>query len=1054
MGEHEKLDNQRHNGKVVSRSFDPVNQIQKTIVDRDQLSLAVVGCTGSGEYPQDVVANCLLQHDSELTTIELPGDAEYPDDGVSIDSQAAADAQCERYLVKPFTHKNYSASGRTIKTGSVESTNDELSQQDVNEGQAADSHDISKQALSFQASTTPVNVAIGNHEVQCYGRGPKNFQTALNKANAFVQTINRVGKRPQHLLANGEPKFWMPERYYLEEVYYLDADDKQQPLALKLYLDSSLIAGDDKKQQSWQHDGQQQWLAKLAKCLEDPNNSHYQQFPQRIIIQHHSVYFSPDKRGRSIKEHPKYPHDKQYKGNHHRVVGQVLEACGLQLNQWILAAAHIHTSAIMENDDLSPHLPKTQVVCGAGGSIDNKTDLATMTPGLRRTDADYGFEVINLHANGQFSVKHVKCLDVKRRAPKLEESGRLLYNADGSLQFKYPPSANLNRKLFIKANEDPSLLDKLTDKDPPIIETLNFIIRHQYDMDWRLLAWSIIAQTQWVEEVETDRISPQLFEPLLRVLRDDNQFDDGQLTPELLNVLLRGIEHCFECYLSCDYQGHYAPMFCQLALWHQALAELKRELLYHETRQRSRNSAAASSFFSQYTDLSIQLEPKEFHDWSQGDLRQPYLEEEETDPHDAYDEFKESYPASVRQSPVNMLNKMGPPEDINQKAVKANENQLSQATLAYFVNNEALLVNYLLHACTRLLEVFFDEEYFWNRHRACMDNDEFAQIYIVMGLIAYHKDNPIKALSAFFYEWPHHNLAYHLEWTLLRCCQDDVKHYGDNHDERRVFKHSIQQQITTQHLTEKDCPGGFKQYQGAVLNRLVKNEPPCLRHLMRSKSFFRLKRHPLVLEQIESFLAQTDTSYCEDSQGLQMDDLGSDKRKSQQVVASGFIDQLDTHYSASWSLADWLSPERARPANVYKSYYDTMQTLMSENELHHNQDHDNHFRKENTRNELSMKAFIADKKQQASRFDGRARDWSFTLRRLTEWLFVNHERRDCLDKWQSLQEAWPQEWSNMPPLSNWSRQSSSVISDVTSEDDLSREASANDPYGDAHSMSQ
>lgn len=767
--EKDNINNPEDVAKINSISaLDPASLMVDTHVTSSKLSLAAFGCGGTGSKWQNKVAWGIKQLQDQFTCVEYLGDMEYHDDGVAVDDERRALQQFNSYVT------NYYRDNLVYK------------------------------------------LLIGNHEVLCQGRGPKDFNEAKHKADAIQRTTQQEDST---IIEDGHAikKFRMPARYYLEKVYGPD----NNPLALLLHIDSSLLPGDTEQQ--W-------WLKGIANKIQ-ANQDNLGDFPQKVLLSHHSVFFSPDKRGQVIKEKPKYPHDQLASGNHHRVLGRVLADCGLSLKEWILLGAHIHTTAVIESyNQQNSLIPKLQAMFGGGGSAANKKDYLTMVPGLTYTNSGYGYGGVELFEDGSFTIKYYDCTHITPE--DIDEYGYNItpkclwqrhYNKLGQ------PAYDSN--IPNEPNHIHPLLFENTQKIGQYKSLLLHYIENQAIVDWRSLTWSIIAITDWGNAVQKQYLSAQLFKTLLQSQPQPDRVnaDNKKLSIQLLDEQLNGIQAFFDYYTSQAYQAHYTTFFTQLAFWHQALQEIRRLILKpYANRRRISSMSDPHSVYDR------------MHDWLQGDLQieQPHEEDELSDEDDEMDR--------AAQVPT--------PSDFNEfdapdlrRENRSHPEDIGEHDLDHFINPDKrhLFINRLKKACYETLRRSFGPD--WQHYEYDMENyNAFGLTYLVMALI---DCDPVQALSSLFSKYPYNFLSYKLEHALDLCYRRDLDRIDNNQIDDLIFDFDYSTEISFQEASHGDKYQQCEQ-RGAIFRALVKNKKPCWQHLLDTESYFNLVRHPLVREQI------------------------------------------------------------------------------------------------------------------------------------------------------------------------------------------------------------
>ena len=897
--------------QVINRRYDATKHILKTQVDEPNLVLGAFGCAGCGNDKQRQVAQGIQANQSKISMMKYLGDMEYPDDGVSL-NEKTADSQFKRYVTEFYKY-------------------DDL----------------------------PYYLLIGNHEVGCHNSGPIDINEALNKAEACKKTTQRsYSDLSGGRLSDGQAKFSMPNCYYLEEVYYVNQSGESKPLALILHLDSSLLPGDEQ---------QQNWLKTISAKL---NSDHYKRFPQRVLAQHHTVFFSPDKRGRKKQEHPKYPHNKAYTGNHHRVVGCVLQECGIQLDQWILCAAHQHNTTISENYG-SSNLPIIQAVFGGGGSPDNKKDYKTMIPGLQYTYSGYGYGAIEIQIDGSFSISYYDCSD-KHDLNRCRFHRR--YKADGTPEKQYAKSAYLHKKLLEK-----------TDKTNQIVDLLVEMVKNADDINWRLLPWFIIAYTDWVPDVESNNISPQVFEELLKVSkRSLARGFETDLSAELLADTLKGIEHCFNHYMDPRYRGFYSSMFCQLAVWHQALSEMYRVIQYSEFNdsQSSTSSAATSTYSHNTAGTSIESTSSVamanyLERWVNGYRAQSDCidEEQGNNSLDNQDDQEADYSTEVlEQSRPSNVNSFDTPDKMSTLAYNDSIDTSDELALEEYVNNKQLFTDYLKHACDEVLSLCFGIYSDWSRFFIAMHHhNAFAQTQLTLAFLGLR--NPGQVLSGLFYYHKQSWLSNMLEAQLIYMFWEDQK---DPSSANRIFKSSLDHLLFGLESEEA---------QGQVLQDLAKKHHPYLGLLLNNSSCFSLTRHPLIREQMYCYAQRTKLAWHE---------MYINYLKAIEDRDNMFLRRLFDCFIDSSGIIDTKT--------VFQYFYDRLNDLMQNDEHQQSSDKVTQYF-----NELELKQSI-DRFKQNHQFRGDENNWHKLLRSFTEWLFVNFDTQTTQNKWYLIQNNWPKEW--------------------------------------------
>ena len=703
--------------------------------------------------------------------------------------------------------------------------------------------------------------------------------------------------------------------YYLEKVYYKHASNQYYPLALLLHLNSYTLL-DDKEQQRW-----------LRHITDNLCHDMYSQFPHKVLLTQHTVFFAADVSGSRSQSTGSV----NYPGCHQRQLGCVLRLCGLKLSNWLVYTNASPVTAIIGNYG-HQDLPKLQV---AFSKVSKAIDYKTMIPGLLYTYEGEGCGCLNLETDGSLTVSFFEG-STKKHFIQSEFYRR--YNPNGQIMYRLgeqPRAAKLHPRLL-----------KRTRGAVAILQLLDELLKHQETMDWRLLSWSIIAYVDWWRDVYKRRVSSQLFHPLLQLCDPQKSSNNPWLTPELLDNVLNGIEHCFDYYLDERYTGYYSTLFRQLALWHQALEEVKRLLKHQNTLSGSlsRRDALARNITIRH----------QFEQWSSSlsvkGLTKP-IKPEETDPHsESLSEI------SIPDQEPSDTNEFGKP---NQLARSLSNIQVNH-TLDELIKRPDVLKTRLQGACLKaLLQRFGSEDwsyYAWAMHRY----NEFAQAFLLMALLQW---DLVQALGSMFKSYQDSWLSYMLESELISCYEHDR-----SHPLTPIFSETMQDYLE----------GHNDQQQGEILRGLALVKAACWQHLLAPKSHFNLTRQPLVKQQL-----------------YQM--IGWDKRKCQKALLTAQINGLyRLNYSWYRQLLDWfLGAETESFQTVYNAYYQQVNNVIDYQSDETSIDSFTFFQ-----SELTVKRFLDDKQKV-----DKQPPWYQPLQDLTEWLFIADSTNDHQQKWQMLQTS-------------------------------------------------
>lgn len=906
--------------QIQSRSYDSSEKILTTHLTDGQFTVATFGCAGTLSDGQRKVAQGIESLQQNISVVKILGDQmeHHFYNGVPVNDSKRADE-----LVRTFHHNIYQ--GRL-----------------------------------------PYDLSIGNHEEHCFGSGPGSVEHAQEKARAYCEAIYEARAPIKDKLQDNLNRFNLPDCYYLEKVYDVD----NMPRALIMHIDSSILPSDP---------DHKQWLQSKLQQINDGNGD-LDQFNHKILVSHHGLDMSPDKRGQVISENPhKYPQQDQthFTGNHHRVLGCVLRDLGMNASEWFVWASHAHTASVIENyqkrsidsaqassqtESITDNQPaKLQLISGAGGSEDNRK-FATMLPGLVLAAREQGFATVDLHQDGSFDVKYYNCENMPINTMYGPERQPVImwqrpYDVYGLPRDSQKETTKLDPQLFQKPKGF-KLYQNI----------LRQYLQNRESVDWRSLAWTIVATTDWGNTVtyKNAYLSAQLFDCLLKVnpVPSDNNFYDKQLSLPLINQLLTGIQRFFDYYLSFDYQGYYTTFFCQLAFWHQALNEIGRILQIEQSKNNNRRRSAESTHSNH---LNTQFEA-----WleGQGDMGG---EDEDTD-----DE------GSDENDPVENLKDAPKPQKKNRfNIVKTNARQVItlplNKTLGDFINpnNKSILIESLQDACQALMQMWYG-----NRNlqlpAQMQQYNEYGQGYLIMTMLAV---DPVQTLSSVFHSCPENWYAHFLEKGLAYCYQADYERLK-NREGKQAMLFNFNQQISNELQAIQEEKNTSKQTKidqvGAILRQLAENTLPCWQHFFKTdqKAAFNMISNKLVREQMSNCLTwlphETDNQRtCESFMHC--------LKQINPYPNSTYLTRLFCYLNLT---------------NDNQPYQDLFEQL---SEAIEKQGSNPYYPERN------VKQWLKDNKQYTHM-------WRELASELAEWLLVSADEQECEHKWQKVREQWPKEW--------------------------------------------
>lgn len=723
--------------------------------------------------------------------------------------------------------------------------------------------------------------------------------------------------------------------YYLEKLYYQDQHQTNElkPLALLLHINSQTLLNDS---------NQEHWLHYITRHL---GHDVYQAFAHWVIISQHTLFWSAGVEG-SQDDTSSYS---RYSGSYQRQLGCLLRDCGLQLSRWLVYVPQADITTVMSHYG-HQDLPRLQMSWGRGGAYNL---VKTMLPGLLYTHTGQGWASFCLEANGCMTL-HYK---VKKRADDEQSDFYRRYNADGQMMLKLgetPPVSQLNTRLF-----------KKTRRSHLILQLISQLLAQSDVMDWRLLPWTILATTDWGKDVYKQRISPQLFQPLLAVIEKKPATAQYGLSPALIQTMLDGLQHCFDYYLDDDYQGYYSTLFRQLALWHQALSTLQQ--LFNRQHSLTGSSLLRSESRSQLLARKLALR-NHFEQWLGGNNQVGYSDVETSQP-DESDTHSESYSelSLPNQQPLHD-NEFRGGLNVSQRLVDIEVNHC----LDDLIIRPDLLRRRLLGGCLKALNKRFGDG--WSYYAIHMsDYPEFAQTSFMMVLL---QIDFTQALSSLFYKFSPlagsmegHWLSYMLESELIVCAEYDHANPGNP-----IFNATLHDYLS---------PYGSRQQKGQVLQQLALAKPSCWGHLLTDQGCFQLTRHPLVRQQMNQILG------WQSPHELFQQNLVHYHQQLHSLASSWLSCLLSCFYSSHDS-----------PQAILQAYYQDLQ-----NSLHHDHSQQASHSFKFFEVELRVKRRLDKQRRQQphqSLLQG--------LQDLTEWLCVATSEDERSTKWQMLQLIWPQEW--------------------------------------------
>ncbi|OGT29731.1 MAG: hypothetical protein A3E87_08775 [Gammaproteobacteria bacterium RIFCSPHIGHO2_12_FULL_35_23] len=328
---------------------------------------AAFGCCGEGSPEQRKVASWLKYlHQQEPTDLAIIlGDAIYPD------GLEPGDARRSLHTVERLITGMYGDAGKRSDIAEL------------------------------------TTLTTGNHEAGFHGfsllRKPT-LERGRAKIRAFVDALQ--GSKTDELPDN---RFFMPNSYYAQII-----QKNGQPVAVILYIDSSLLPIDEP---------QQQWLEDFRIWLKA---SIYKDLPV-FLMSHHSLDFTVGPRGLKSSEASKYAIPKaRKKGNQHQQVARILRGKGYVFQSHdqdepvsadyvvivIEINCHEHFLAILVTLFRHKVVQRAPTwVIGTGGATSNKDDLSVLAPGLCRTSTqeEYGFGMFEILRDGSLIGKFYNC---------------------------------------------------------------------------------------------------------------------------------------------------------------------------------------------------------------------------------------------------------------------------------------------------------------------------------------------------------------------------------------------------------------------------------------------------------------------------------------------------------------------------------------------------------------------------------------------------------------------------------------------------------------------
>ncbi len=229
--------------------------------------------------------------------------------------------------------------------------------------------DVNDAVFTPYADQENVFCVTGNHELDCEGHG-----TTVKKAMAYRAAY--VSGIQEKSLETAQ--FYMPGPYYSQIIQHATTRVYH---AFLVYVDTSLLAIDT-DQQTWLH----------GVCVEFDRLDPIKKIP-RFFVGHHGLYESIDKRGIQDKEGKKYANPDAHSGNHHQLLAATLTRLTINMQDYLLLAAHIHQTAIHVANDFSSELnvALVQVMAGGGGSYSNTGDSKIIPQGLVFNENGFGY---------------------------------------------------------------------------------------------------------------------------------------------------------------------------------------------------------------------------------------------------------------------------------------------------------------------------------------------------------------------------------------------------------------------------------------------------------------------------------------------------------------------------------------------------------------------------------------------------------------------------------------------------------------------------------------
>lgn len=263
-------------------------------------------------------------------------------------------------------------------------------------------YDKDNAQLTTLIDTPQLNIANVGDSFTPYGQIIQSLNTQKQQLTLIKSTNNNNDTDNNDIthLIHKDTKLEQPTRYYLETVYYQTPQHFKVPLAVILNLDSNTLTQDQ---------SQQIWLKQLFY-----DHDFVYQFPQRLLVQHHAVFLSPD-----MDINPSSPQT-----NYQHQLGDIISQCGLQLEDWLVLAAN-NTKAIT-NHSSHNRLPKLQIITGGGYEPQYKT----LIPDLVEIPTGHGWSHVALTPE-HITIQYYNCTDLYEQAHLTHPQFSLTYNAEG-----------------------------------------------------------------------------------------------------------------------------------------------------------------------------------------------------------------------------------------------------------------------------------------------------------------------------------------------------------------------------------------------------------------------------------------------------------------------------------------------------------------------------------------------------------------------------------------------------------------------------------------------